>query len=63
MSDYLSGLNEINEARYNAQLGVNNVTSGDSFRVAAAEWTIKPDSHGEVLLAIFIHDVARAAKA
>ena len=63
MSDYLSGFSKINEARYTAKLGVNDATCGDSFRVDAAEWTITPDSHGEVLLAIFSHNVARAAKA
>ncbi|KAG0445060.1 hypothetical protein HPB47_000570 [Ixodes persulcatus] len=28
-----------------------------------AEWALKPDSHGEILLAIFSRDVVRAAKA
>ena len=59
MSDYLSGFSKINEAK----LCVNNVTCGDSFHVDAAEWALKPDSHDEILLAIFSRDVARAAKA
>ena len=63
MSDYLSGLSKINEARYTAKLGVNIVTCGDSFRVYAAECTLKPDSHDEISLANFSCDVTRAAKA
>ena len=63
MSDYLSGVSEITEARYTAKLRVNNVTCGDSFRVDAAECTLKPDSHDEISLAIFCCDFARAAKA
>ena len=63
MSDYLSGLSKITEARYTAKLRVNNVTCGDSFRVDAAECTLKPDSHDEISLAIFSRDAARAAKA
>lgn len=62
MSDYLSGVSEINEARYTAKLRVNNLTCGDSFRVDAAECTLKPDSHDEISLAIFSRDAARAAK-
>ena len=63
MSDYLSGVSEITEARYTAKLRVNNVTCGDSFRVDAAVCTLKPDSHDEISLGIFSRDVARAAKA
>ena len=63
MSDYLSGFSEITEARYTAKLRLNNVTCGDSFRVDAAECTLKPDSHDEICLAIFGRDVTRAAKA
>ena len=59
----LSGVSEITEARYTAKLRVNNVTCGDSFRVDAAECTLKPDSHDEISLAIFSRDAARAAKA
>ncbi|CAN7984608.1 unnamed protein product [Ixodes hexagonus] len=59
MSDYFSCLKGINEAKRR----VNNMTSGDSSRVDAAEWTLKPDSHDEIPLAIFSHDVAQAAKA
>ncbi|KAM7285826.1 hypothetical protein ISCGN_032711 [Ixodes scapularis] len=43
MSDYLSGLSKISEAPYTTKLGMNNVTCGDSFRVDATEWTLKPD--------------------
>ena len=63
MSDYLSGVSEITEARYTAKLRVNNVTCGDLFRVDAAECTLKPDSHDEISLGIFSRDAARAAKA
>ena len=63
MSDYLSGVSEITEARYTAKLRVNKVTCGDSFRVDAAKCTLKPDSHDEIPLAIFSRDVTRAEKA
>ena len=61
--DFLSGFSEITEARYPAKLRVNHVTCGDSFRVDAAEYTLKPDSHDEISLGSFSRDAARAAKA
>lgn len=40
MSYCFSGLNEISEARYTANLCVNNVACSDSFRMNAAKWTL-----------------------
>ena len=58
----LSGFSEITKARYTTKLRVNNVTCGDSFRVDAADCTLKPDSHDGISLGIFSRDAARAAK-
>lgn len=63
VSYYFSGLSEIDEARSTARLRDNNVTRDDSFGVNATEWTLKPDSLDEILLAVFSRGVARAAKA
>lgn len=61
--DYFSDLSEINRPRYTVNLRVNCVVCGDSHRGNAAEWTIKPDSLDEILLASFSGDVTRAAQA
>lgn len=54
----LSGISEIDEARYIAKLRLIDQTYVDSFRVDAAQWTLKANSHDEILIDILSQDMS-----
>lgn len=57
-----SGLGDMDKAHYTAKRRMTYVTYGNSLCANAAEWTLHPDSHDEIVLAICSRNDARAAK-